>query len=120
MEHALAMAGPEIDREVLCTAVCWHDYDKLKEYELKDDVTLGYKGTIGYTGYIHTIGHVAGSAIAFSFHAGSIPALLKREKIIHCILSHHGRKEWGSPVEPATREAWILHASDMLSSREAL
>jgi 3'-5' exoribonuclease len=34
------------------------------------------------------------------------------------MLAHHGRKEWGSPVEPATNEAWILHAADMMSSRE--
>jgi 3'-5' exoribonuclease len=114
MEHAISMAGPTIDLEVLLTAVCWHDYDKLKEYQLEEG------GKIGYTDYIRTIGHVAGSALAFSFHAaGGLPPA-KRDAIVHCILSHHGRREWGSPVEPATREAWILHASDMLSSKGAL
>jgi 3'-5' exoribonuclease len=35
----------------------------------------------------------------------------------HCILSHHGRKEWGSPVVPATREAILIHQLDMIQSR---
>jgi len=39
------------------------------------------------------------------------------ERIEHLLLSHHGRKEWGSPVEPLTAEAFILHAADMMSSR---
>jgi 23S rRNA maturation-related 3'-5' exoribonuclease YhaM len=42
----------------------------------------------------------------------------ERDAVIHCMLSHHGRREWGSPVEPVTPEAYILHVADMLSSRE--
>jgi 3'-5' exoribonuclease len=110
MEHALTMAGPSIDLEVLITAVVWHDYDKLREYLLQED------STIGHTSYAKTIGHVAGSALAFSFHASSLPPE-KKEAILHCLLSHHGRREWGSPIEPTTLEAWILHSADMLSSR---
>jgi len=37
--------------------------------------------------------------------------------IRHLILSHHGKKEWGSPVEPRTPEAVVLHQLDMLDSR---
>ncbi|NLU40788.1 MAG: HD domain-containing protein [Firmicutes bacterium] len=35
----------------------------------------------------------------------------------HMLLSHHGRKEWGSPVEPATIEALILHLADYSDSQ---
>lgn len=35
----------------------------------------------------------------------------------HLILSHHGRRQWGVPVEPDTREAHALHQADMASSR---
>lgn len=35
----------------------------------------------------------------------------------HCILAHHGRKDWGSPIEPQTQEAYLLHAADTWSSR---
>jgi 3'-5' exoribonuclease len=34
--------------------------------------------------------------------------------LCHMIASHHGRLEFGSPVEPQTKEAVILHTADML------
>jgi 3'-5' exoribonuclease len=37
----------------------------------------------------------------------------------HCILAHHGRQEWGSPIEPQTVEAMIIHYADMLSAQHA-
>jgi 23S rRNA maturation-related 3'-5' exoribonuclease YhaM len=39
------------------------------------------------------------------------------DEVWHCILSHHGMKEWGSPVAPQTRMAWLLHLADGLSAR---
>ncbi len=39
------------------------------------------------------------------------------DRVIHNILSHHQRKEWGSPVEPKTKIAWILHLADSVSAR---
>jgi 3'-5' exoribonuclease len=39
----------------------------------------------------------------------------RAEELLHIILSHHGCLEWGSPVEPATREAMLVHAMDKLS-----
>ena len=35
----------------------------------------------------------------------------------HIMLSHHGRKEWGSPVLPGTTEAWAVHCADMMSAQ---
>ena len=32
-------------------------------------------------------------------------------------MSHHGQKEWGSPVIPYTLEAQILHYADLIDSR---
>ncbi|MHA1378355.1 MAG: HD domain-containing protein [Candidatus Helarchaeota archaeon] len=37
--------------------------------------------------------------------------------LLHMILSHHGRIDWGSPVEPRTPEAELLHYADLLDSR---
>jgi 3'-5' exoribonuclease len=39
-----------------------------------------------------------------------------RDDIGHMILSHHGRLEWNSPVEPQTVEAQILHFADYLNA----
>jgi len=108
----LKMANPQcIDLDVLLTAACWHDHGKLREYELKSD------GSIGTTPYAKEVGHVVGSVMEFYQHWPSNDMLAKRDAVIHCMLAHHGRREWGSPVEPATAEAWLLHAADMLSSR---
>ena len=41
-----------------------------------------------------------------------IPLLLQ-----HMILSHHGEKDYGSPVPPLTREAFLLHAIDDLDAK---
>lgn len=38
-------------------------------------------------------------------------------ELTHLILSHHGSKELGSPVEPMTIEAFILAACDDLDSK---
>ena len=40
----------------------------------------------------------------------------KLEVIRHCILSHHGKLEYGSPVTPATVEAIILNMADLTSA----
>ncbi|MBO5386674.1 MAG: HD domain-containing protein [Lachnospiraceae bacterium] len=34
----------------------------------------------------------------------------------HLVASHHGKLEWGSPVNPATPEAYILHTMDNMSA----
>ena len=35
----------------------------------------------------------------------------------HCILSHHGQYDFGSPKLPMTREAFALHIADLSDSR---
>jgi 3'-5' exoribonuclease len=37
--------------------------------------------------------------------------------LTHIILAHHGRQEWGSPVEPQSVEAWLVHLADLAESR---
>ena len=36
--------------------------------------------------------------------------------LLHVILSHHGRKDWGSPVLPQLPEALLIHYCDQLSA----
>lgn len=36
--------------------------------------------------------------------------------LTHVVLSHHGKKEWGSPVEPKCIEALIVHNADALDA----
>lgn len=124
--------GNPFDREssfdILIAAALWHDVMKTEEYKLNPVFVdtfpkgtrciIGSKGTWTETPYTHQIHHIQGSAIEFTVAArkhGVSPATI--DAITHCILAHHGRREWGSPVEPQTLEALILHQADMLSAR---
>jgi 3'-5' exoribonuclease len=109
MRNVFFMTGFPSDE--LITAVIWHDYMKIRDYEIAED------GKVVKTQYQINIRHVAGSAMEFHHQAVDYLPLKTLEKIEHLILSHHGRMEWGSPVEPKTAEAFILHAADMMSAK---
>lgn len=110
MQNVLSMSSNPSDD--LITAVIWHDYMKIKDYALDGDQVVKLP-------YLKLINHVAGSAMEFHHAALGLLPSAQLENIEHLLLSHHGRKEWGSPVEPLTAEAFILHAADMMSSRVA-
>src|SRR6202008_2041937 len=42
---------------------------------------------------------------------------LVRLHLLHLVIAHHGEKEFGSPVEPKTPEAWALHLVDNLDAK---
>jgi 3'-5' exoribonuclease len=125
-----------LDVSVVATAAIWHDYAKVHEYRLEDkreyvqakpkDEATGVwleghwkdKTYIDKLPYMQLIGHPVGSAMEFqkAMHGVQVPSEDWVNRVVHCILSHHGRREWGAPVEPATPEAWVLHSADMLSS----
>ena len=128
------LAKPWCGHDILIAAALFHDLIKIKEYDSFWDFpanTVGQRllripGTDEsglqkfwkHTDYGKSIGHICGSAAAFQTAAdyrGVSFATI--EAVTHCILAHHGRKEWGSPVEPQTLEALILHQADMLSAK---
>lgn len=96
----------KVNTDVLCTAVIFHDFMKIRDYE-PDGVK---------TQYHDQIRHVAGSYAEWIRISDQCDVRQEnRDSVGHCILAHHGRKEWGSPIEPQTVEAQILHFADMLS-----
>jgi 3'-5' exoribonuclease len=110
MQNVLALTVGNPSDE-LRTAVIWHDYMKIHDY------SIGEYGEIVKMPYRKLINHVAGSAMEFHLHATSCLDSEQLERIEHLLLSHHGRREWGSPVEPLTSDALILHAADMMSAK---
>lgn len=128
---ATAKAAPAFDKDVLVASVIWHDYGKIWDYQkLLEGSNTGrrdpnileelnvLKDTFGYTRHRWTIRHLSrsyGEFLAAAARAGVSEDL--KEKVGHCILSHHGRQEWGSPVTPMTIEAFIIHAADTISAR---
>jgi 3'-5' exoribonuclease len=124
MAHAAAaglMFNSEEDQDdffdVLTTAAIWHDFGKKSDYGISD-------GVLHKTLYASRIGHVAGSYASFmcayqevAKHYTVYPATDRLvQRVGHAILAHHGRQEYGSPVEPQSLEALLLHHADMISA----
>lgn len=114
-------------KDILIASALWHDVMKVEEYILTEmGKGIIIKRSEDYhvkeiwirSSYQTTIGHIVGSAAQFQTTAVNFG--VNRETIdavTHCVLAHHGRKEWGSPVEPQTLEALLLHQADMLSAK---
>ena len=113
-QHYRISSGSINIAELLVSAF-WHDYGKIWDYQKY--ATVWGK----FNNHARTVGHISKSAIEFEKHYDSLPlkeqVKINKQNIIHNILAHHGSREYGSPVSPATREAWILHLADMLSAR---
>lgn len=117
MENAILMSNAKqyvVDRDAIRAAVIWHDYGKIFDYTLEKDKNGDYKTYDHY----ETIKHLSRSYAEFMIEA-RIRKMGKEleNKIGHILLSHHGRKEWGSPVEPISPEAFIVHAADHISAQ---
>lgn len=97
---------PIINRDLLITAALFHDIGKLDE--------LSTFPSNAYTDEGQLLGHIfigANKINDYIKNTGKFPVKLANE-LIHCILSHHGELEYGSPKKPATIEALALHLAD--------
>jgi 3'-5' exoribonuclease len=110
--------GLRIDRAVLIAAGLLHDIGKLDTYRMTPlaDVTE-QQSWEGHLPISYAI--VRARAEAALADAPSPEAEDEARKLLHCILSHHGQLEFGSPVMPACAEAFILSQADMTDARLA-
>lgn len=101
-----------LDIDLIYVGIILHDIGKIFEFSLNNDLPM--KTSEGKL-YGHLIlGDQFVSKIFKKIE--DIPKDLEN-RIRHLILSHHGKIEWGSIVEPQFAEAEILHLLDMLDSR---
>jgi 3'-5' exoribonuclease len=120
LEHTTSMAElalkicqhyPDLDRDLILVGALFHDLGKLQE--------LGAMPANDYTPVGRLVGHVVLGRDLLRERCAAIadfPADLQLH-LEHLILSHQGRKEFGSPVEPMTAEAVALHFIDDLDSK---
>ncbi len=120
LEHIVKMAeigrylarAYEANEDLVFAGVVLHDIGKLQE--------LAYdSGAVSYTRDGNLIGHIGLGLIlvrATTQGISGFPSDL-RTHLEHLVLSHHGSKEHGSPVEPKTVEAFILASVDELDAR---
>jgi 3'-5' exoribonuclease len=122
LEHVVSMAElavaladhyRELDLDLLLIGVLFHDLGKLQE--------LGAMPRNEYTEPGRLVGHVVLGRDLLRERCAALPDFPAdlRLHLEHLILSHQGRLDFGSPVEPMTAEAIALHFIDDLDSKLA-
>ncbi len=112
-ECALALAdvyaarGMMVDRSVVIAGALLHDLGKVEAYALNPTPDMTVEGVF--------LDHIALGYATFSRLADELGLPASHKSVLgHIILSHHGQKEFGSPVLPASVEALIVAAADEL------
>lgn len=108
-----------IDRDVLVSAGLLHDIGKVETYAFRplSETT----DANNFEGHL-PIGYAVVRELAEprrrdpAARPGDADSL---DKLLNCILSHHGRLEFGSPVPPCCAEAFILSQADVIDARVA-
>lgn len=112
---AVCTSYPEIDRDVVLFGAAVHDLGKLREYAVDTTIT------------VTDAGRLRGHLVIGAEWLGQICDRLRKDgydfprgiedHLVHMILSHHRKGEWGSPKPPATAEAMLLHLADYADSQ---
>ena len=99
-------------RDFLVTCALLHDIGKLDEME--QGLSAGEFTECGTL-----VGHTVAGAMRIGLVADGLPNFPKNLKsgLIHMLLSHHGRIDFGAARTPVCAEAWVLHECDNMSAK---
>ena len=102
---------PEVHRDLLLAGAMLHDIGKLHE--------LRWGTSFSYTTEGQLLGHITIGAGMIDAKLAQLPAFPPRLRtlLLHLVLSHHGRLEFGSPKLPMTAEAILFHYLDDLEAK---
>jgi len=116
-----AIAGNYADvcPSLLYAGIILHNFGKIVENDTEDGFSAIPNATGELIGHISIAAGIVGRV--WRECAAKQPDLFKGqnfvcEHLLHLILSHHGTKEFGSPVTPRTPEAFLLHHIDTLDA----
>jgi 3'-5' exoribonuclease len=107
---AIYKTHPKINKDMLVTGIIFHDIGKIHDYEVSTTITITPK--------LKLLGHIFTGAEMVQNYGKRIKMdenLL--DEVLHLILSHQGKIEFGSPVVPKTPEAMILYRLDDMSAK---
>ncbi|MGD0731463.1 MAG: HD domain-containing protein [Terracidiphilus sp.] len=102
---------PLLDRDLIITGVILHDLGKIHELSWE----IGFEYTV--EGVL--LGHIQMGAALTEKTMESMPNFPPKLKtlVLHMILSHHGKLEFGSPKLPMIPEALVLNFLDDLDAK---
>lgn len=120
LEHTLSVAAMadracahygDLNRDLVLAGVFLHDVGKTAE--------LSYTRSFGYTDAGNLLGHITLEALWIQREIDRIPEFPEalRLHLLHMVLGHHGRLEYGSPVLPKTPEALLVHYLDDMDGK---
>lgn len=100
-----------INRDLLVTAAICHDIGKVNE--------LSSFPENDYTDVGNLVGHIVMGAMMVRGKAAKIEGMSvdTLNKLVHCILAHHGKLEYGSPEKPKIIEALTLSFADDMDAK---
>ena len=104
--HFYCRNYPYLKRDLLIAVALLHDVGKTRE--------LSKLPRNDYTEEGQFLGHIIIGLRMVDEKIAAIPGFpqLLADEVRHCILSHHGELEYGSPKKPALVEALALHFAD--------
>lgn len=112
-DAASALYPEVIDRDLLLTGTLLHDFAKAKEFDLS---SLGLVTDYSVQGQL--LGHLYMGARDVAAVAEELDIPEEKSLLVqHMIVSHHGVREYGAIVLPATAEAELLSYLDLIDSR---
>ena len=120
LEHTLSVAQicdfmsarfHQINRDIAITGALLHDIGKIYE--------LSPMPKNEYTDDGQMLGHIIIGVEMISAETAKIPDFPHElaSLIKHCIISHHGEYEFGSPKLPSIAEAMLLHYADNMDAK---
>ena len=120
LEHVVSLLGladrvaahyPLLDRDLLVTGVILHDIGKIRELEWETGFDYTVEGVL--------LGHIQMGVDLVEKTIAGLPDFPDRLRtlVLHMILSHHGKLEFGSPKLPMIPEALVLNFLDDLDAK---
>lgn len=94
-----------LNKDLCLFGIIFHDFGKIFEYE--------HSGGFKHTTQGALVPHIpmTGAIIYETANKLQVPEII-RDHMMHVVLAHHGRMEYGSPVEMAIPEAAFVHYVD--------
>jgi 3'-5' exoribonuclease len=110
LAHRLSDHYPQVDRDLLVAGAFFHDLGKIRELTFDRQVEYSDEGRL--------VGHLVMTAqwIHDKARRTGVPRDLEHH-VVHLVLAHHGKLDYGSPKLPMTLEALLTHELDELDSR---